>query len=133
MTDTPQDEKKSIITKEFVSGSGVQDGKMAALFTADELDIYVNKITGENYIFYGKKIDAALQKFEYDHKECRINVIMEDGREMDLGIRIQWLIRPYIKKAREIAFVRTKDGEALEGLMVPVTHINRENDEKQGA
>ena len=124
MTETPTDETKSMITKEFVAGSGVEDGALLPLFKPDEMDIYVNKITGENYIFYGKTIDTNIKHIEFDHVSCRMTVEMNDGRRMDLGVRIQWLIRPYIKKEQQIAVVRTKDGEALEAIMVPVLHMN---------
>jgi len=32
-----------------------------------------------------------------------MTVEMNDGRRMDLGVRIQWLIRPYIKKEQQSA------------------------------
>lgn len=128
MTDNTPDENKSVITKTFVAGSGVQDGALLPLFTPDEMDIYVNKITGENYIFYGKKIDTDIKHIEFDHESCRMTVEMNDGRRMDLGVRIQWLIRPYIKKEQEIAVVRTKDGETIDGITVPVIHTNKEDE-----
>lgn len=98
------------------------------LFEPDELDIYINKVTLEAYIFYGKSIDHdSIDYIEYDHKDYRVDVVFENGQKIDLGVKIQWLVRPYLGKAEEISFVQTKDGEALDGKLVPVRHKNRKN------
>ena len=51
-----------------------------------------------------------------------VDVFLKDGRVLDLGVKIQWLIRPYFSKAEEVQIVRTKDGEAVDGTFIPMTH-----------
>ena len=57
------EEEKGTLSKEFEGGPkpGETPVDPNALFTADEMDIYVNKVTLEAYIFHGKKID-----YEYE-------------------------------------------------------------------
>lgn len=95
------------------------------LFEPEELDIYVNKATKECFIFYGKEIPLSFKHIEYHHQEKRIAVVYQDGSILDLGVGIQWLIRPHIARAQEISVVQTKDGEAIKGHMVPLKHIGR--------
>lgn len=103
----------------FDSGPNQTSG---ALFDPKEFDIYVNKITLEAYIFHAKPVEHNIVRFEYDPTDHSVTVVKEDGTRLDLGAKIQWLVRPYFTKAREIAVVQTKDGEALEGFMVPLFH-----------
>ena len=94
-----------------------------ALFTPDEMDIYCNKVTKESFIFHGKTIDYDnLERMVYDPKDYSVDVYMKDGRIMDLGVKIQWLVRPYFSKATEVQIVQTKDGEAINGTFIPITH-----------
>lgn len=98
--------------------------KKHALFTPDELDIYVNKITLEAFVFYGKPIEHnAIDHIVYDHDSYDVNVVFENGSKIDLGVKIQWLVRPYFSKIEEIKFVQSKDGEAVDGKIVPVQHV----------
>ena len=59
---------------------------------------------------------------EYDPKEHTVDVFLKNGQVFDLGVKIQWLIRPYFTKTDEVQIVRTKDGEAVDGTFVPLTH-----------
>lgn len=94
-----------------------------SLFLPDEMDIYCNKITKETFIFHGKDVDyAILERMEYDPQDYSVDVFLKDGRVLDLGVKIQWLIRPYFTKAEEIQIVQTKDGEAINGTFIPITH-----------
>lgn len=94
-----------------------------SLFLPDEMDIYCNKITKETFIFHGKEVDYdALERLEYDPKKHVVDVYFKDGTILDLGVKIQWLIRPYFTKADEVQIVQTKDGEAINGTFVPITH-----------
>lgn len=59
---------------------------------------------------------------EYDPNDYTVDVFLKNGQVLDLGVKIQWLIRPYFSKATEIQIVQTKDGEAVNGTFVPITH-----------
>ena len=119
MTDEAGDQKDSI--KDAFQPGEAKD--KPSLFLPDELDIYCNKVTKESFIFHGKKLDyETLDRLEYDPKKHTVDVFMKDGTVLDLGVKIQWLIRPYFKKADEIHVVQTKDGEAVDGTTIPIAH-----------
>lgn len=110
----------SSIKGAFKPGDGA--GK-PALFTSEEMDIYCNKVTLEAYIFHGKVIEYdGIHYLEYDPKEKRVDVVMKDSTRLDLGVQIQWLVRPYFTKAKEVSIVQTKDQEPVDGTIVPLIH-----------
>jgi len=112
--------KKDSIKKAFSPGEAKDK---PSLFLPDEMDIYCNKITKETFIFHGKKVDYdALERMEYNPKDHSVDVFLKDGSVLDLGVKIQWLIRPYFTKAEEVQIVQTKDGEAIDGTFIPITH-----------
>jgi hypothetical protein len=116
--------KKGSIKGAFAPGKSMagKDGK-PIMFLPDEMDIYCNKVTKETFIFHGKDIDYdTLDRMEYDPKTHTVDVFRKDGSIMDLGVKIQWLIRPYFTKAEEIQIVQTKDGNAVNGTFIPITH-----------
>ena len=105
--------------------SAFKSGKNAkpALFTAEEMDIYCNKVTLESYIFHGKDVNYdPISYLEYDPEEKRVDVVMKDGNRLDLGVKIQWLVRPYFTKSKEVSIVQTKDREPIDGTIVPLIH-----------
>ncbi len=115
--------KKDSIKDAFTPGEAKDK---PSLFLPDEMDIYCNKITKEAFVFHGKVIDYdTLERMEYDTKDHSVDVFMKDGRVLDLGVKIQWLIRPYFTKAEEVQIVQTKDGEAINGTFIPITHKSK--------
>lgn len=114
------DEKvKTSASKSWVSGS------KPALFAPDELDIYCNKVTVEAFVFHAKPIDyASIDHMEYDHKAHTVDVVFKNNKVMDLGVGIEWVVRPYFSKAREVCMAQTKDGKSLAGTVVPLKHKN---------
>ena len=111
---------KKTIKKDWETGK--EDSKHS-LFTPEELDIYVNKITIEAYIFHGKDIDyQSLERMEYDPENYSVTVIKKDGTQVDLGVKIQWLIRPHFTRAHEINIVQTKEGKSINGTVIPLIH-----------
>lgn len=115
------EDNKSSIKKAW--GPGGPKGTLPVLFEPHEMDIYCNKITREVFIFHGKTIDyEALDYLEYNPKDYSVDVVMKDGSRLDLGVKIQWLVRPYFTKAPEIMIVQTKDGESINGTNVPLKH-----------
>lgn len=115
-------DNKDSIKKDWDPGSG-GGGTGTPLFTAEELDIYCNKVTLEAFIFHGKKVDYdKIDRLEYDPKDHSVDVVRKDGSRQDLGVKIQWLVRPYFTKAEEISIVQTKDGESIDGIVVPLVH-----------
>ena len=100
-------------------------GAKPVLFKPDELDIYCNKVTLDAYIFHGKIIDyESIDRLEYDHKAHTVDVVLKNGDRLDLGVKIQWLVRPYFSKAHDINIVRTQNGESVDGVIVPLVHNN---------
>ncbi len=115
--------KKGSIKKDWDPGKGAGSPAKGVLFLPEEMDIYCNKVTREVFIFHGKVVDYdKLDYLEYDPVDYSVDVVMKDGKRMDLGVKIQWLVRPYFTKAPEIMIVQTKDGESVNGTNVPLKH-----------
>ncbi|MEM7679739.1 MAG: hypothetical protein AAF182_01885 [Pseudomonadota bacterium] len=120
--------KKAGIKDEFDTGEAQPSGKEGGLFTPDELDIYVNKVTLEAYIFHGKVIEYKnIDHIEYNPPLHTVDIVYKDGSRQDLGVKIQWLLRPYFVKAEEINIVRTEKGEQIDGIQVPIKHKGQED------
>jgi hypothetical protein len=104
-------------------------GTRPALFRPDEIDIYCNKVTVEAFIFHGKPLDyTILDHLEYDHKHHTVDVILKDKKRLDLGVKIEWVVRPYFGRAQEVNIVQTQNGQSLAGVVLPLKH---KNDKKQ--
>lgn len=112
--------KKQSMKAAFKSGRGLDGAPV--LFAEGEMDIYVNKITLEAYIFHGKPVAQDIDRLEYDPDDHLVTVVKKDGTIMDLGAKIQWLIRPYFTRAQQVGIVQTKDGETVDGFFVPMIH-----------
>lgn len=95
-------------------------GKTNSFLKPEEFDIYVNKITGDTYIFHGRDLPHPVDRLEYDPADHSVTVVTKGGLTFDLGVKIQWLVRPYFSKAKTIFIVKTKDGEAIDGVEVPL-------------
>ncbi len=106
---------KSAFSSDKASSSGI-------LFDKSEFSIYVNKVTRETYIFHTKPIPKDIARLEYDPGDHSVIVVKKDGTHMDLGAKVEWLVRPYFTAARQVGIVHTKDGEVVDGFMVPITH-----------
>jgi xylose isomerase len=105
-----------------LAGSGAKP----ALFTADEVDIYCNKVTLDTYVFHSKDVNYdSIDHLEYNTKTFRVDVVLKSGGRLDLGVKIQWLVRPYFSKATHAYIVKTKDGKSIDGIMVPIVHIDK--------
>lgn len=120
----PEHTKKSLLSKDWSASDQPKDyGDV--LFKPAELDIYANKATDDIYIFHGKVLDyAGMERAAYDSHDFSVTIMFKDGRELDLGVKIQWMVRAYISRARDLNFVRTQDGEAIDGVVVPLVHLN---------
>ena len=101
---------------------------LPTLFAPDEFDIYINKQTLEAFIFYGKLISHDIARLEYSLKDHSVVVVMRDGREFDLGGKIEWLLREYWMKLKKIGIVRTENGASIEGVYVPIVHVEQHKD-----
>lgn len=87
------------------------------------MEIFCNKITKETFIFHGKDVDyESLERAEYNPKDYSVEIFKKDGTSVDLGVKIQWLLRPYFTKSNEIQIIQTKDREAVNGTFIPLTH-----------
>jgi len=90
------------------------------LFEKSEFDIFCDREMGETFIFYGKELPFTVTSLEYNPENQRVTVFTNDGQQLDLGTRIQWLIRPYFAKPQIIVMARTKNGKVMEGFEVPL-------------
>lgn len=96
------------------------------MFLPAELDIFVNKVTLETYIFHGKKVNyEVIDHLEYNPKDYSVTVVFKDDSRLDLGVKIQWLIRPHFAKADNIFIVQTKNGETVDGTVVPLVNVGK--------
>jgi hypothetical protein len=96
------------------------------LFKPDELDIFCNKVTLDAYIFHGKDVDyESIDRLEYNHRDFSVDVFLKDGTVLDLGVKIQWLVRPYFSKTDQVQIVKTKDNVAIDGTIVPLLHVKK--------
>jgi len=133
--DEPEKRDKASIKKDFESGQALEASEASnVLFTPDDLDIYVNKITLESYIFHGKKIDYEnIDHVEYNPPLHTVDIVRKDGSRQDLGVKIQWLLRPYFSKSEEINIVQTKDGDSIDGIQVPLKHKGQHKEQADSA
>lgn len=114
-------EKKQPSTKGMGSewSSGIAKHKKLFENLAD-FDIYCDRQNNQNYIFHAGQLNCTVDYLEYNPDTQRITVFTNDGQKLDLGTRIQWLIRPYIAKDQTIFIVRTENREMKEGIQVPL-------------
>jgi len=99
-------------------GSGFGSGRTRLFKSHDDFDIYCDRERGVNYIFHGPELGCTIDHLEYDPDTQRITVITNDSQRMDLGARIQWLVRPYIAKEQDLFIIRTENGESIDGVEV---------------
>ena len=99
-------------------GSGFGAGRTKLFETQEDFDIYCDRERGLNYIFHGPELNCTIDYLEYDHDTQRITVYTNDRQQLDLGAKIQWLVRPYIAKEQNIFIIRTQDGQAIDGVEV---------------
>ena len=101
-------------------GSGFGSGRTKLFENTKDFDIYCDRERGINYIFHGPELNCTIDHLEYDPETCRITVFTNDSQRLDLGARIQWLVRPYIAKEQDLFIIRTENGEAIDGVEVPL-------------
>ncbi len=101
-------------------GTGYGSGRSKLFENPDDLDIFCDHKNGINYIFHGPELGCTIDHLEYDPDTCRITVITNDRQRLDLGVRIQWLVRPYIAKEQDLYIIRTEDGKSIDGVIVPL-------------
>jgi len=95
-------------------------GTTGRVFMPKEVDLYVDKQTKETYIFHGKEIDYDISHLVYLPEDHSLVVVMNDKTRLDLGVKLQWLLRPHFTKAPHVLIVRTQDGKTVDGRMVPL-------------
>ncbi len=115
-------------------GSGFGSGRRALFDSPDDFDIFCDREKGVNYIFHAPELNCTIDHMEYDHDTQRITVITNDKQRLDLGTKIQWLVRPYIAKEQYIFIVRTQNGKPIDGVEVHLRikdpEIKKDNLEK---
>lgn len=102
-------------------GSGFGSGRTKLFASPDDFDIYCDREKSQNYIFHRCELDCTIDHMEYNPETQRITVFTNDGQKLDLGAKIQWLVRPYIAREQNIFIIRTKDGKGIDGVEVHLT------------
>jgi len=92
--------------------------KLDKLFSPDEVDIYVNKKTFETYFFYKKHLNVKIHFVIYLIKQNELILVIDDNQFYHLGVKINNLVHKYIRKAYSLQFIRTENGESVEGITV---------------
>jgi hypothetical protein len=90
-------------------------------FKPEDFDLYVNKMTGDTYVFHGPNLPQPVERLEFTAADNRVLVHTKSGAVFDLGVKIQWLVRPYFKRAKTVYIVQTKNGETVDGIEVPMS------------
>lgn len=102
--------------KDWGSGSG--SGRSRLFENPDDFDIFCDRENNMNYIFHAGELNCTIDFLEYDPETQRITVHTNDHQQLDLGAKIQWLIRPYIAREQDLFIIRTKNGQAIDGVEV---------------
>ncbi|MEP4892441.1 MAG: hypothetical protein ABJV04_20685, partial [Aliiglaciecola sp.] len=89
-----------------------------------DFDIYCDVEKGINYIFHGPELECDFDHIEFHDSTRRMFFYTKDGRKLDLGAKIQWLVYPHICKDQNILVIRTKDGVAIDGHQIALKVIN---------
>lgn len=118
-TQEPQDGLKTSMGKDW--GQSLKSGRKRLFKNLEDFEIFCDYELGQNYIFHGPPLECTIDRMEYDPETQRITVYTTDGQELDLGTRIQWLVRPYIAKEQNLFIMQTKDGKVVDGVEVHMT------------
>lgn len=118
MADENEPPKSASAKSDWNAGIGA---KPRAFFKPEDFDIYVNKLTGDTYIFHGPPLPFPVDRLEFSAADNRVTVYTKDGQAIDLGVKVQWLVRPYFKRAKTVFIVQTKNGKSIDGVEVPMT------------
>jgi hypothetical protein len=97
-----------------------------ALFKPDEVEIIVNRVLKECFIFHTPPLPINIDYIEYDHAKKRLHFHSEQGKRYDLGVKIQSLVRPVIEQSDKIAVAQMHEGMPISWFSAPVRHVNQE-------
>lgn len=95
-------------------------GTTGRVFMPKEVDLYIDKQAKEAYIFHGKEIDYDISHLVYIPEDHSLVVVMKDRTRLDLGVKLQWLLRPHFIKTPHVLIVRTQDGKTVDGRVIPL-------------
>ena len=97
------------------------------LFEPKELDIYVKKANFKAFIFHGKAIDYnSILHLEYHYQDNWVIVVLKNGDRLDLGVHIQWLIRPCWRLASGVTIAQTRNGKTISSRYFPMVKTGEE-------
>lgn len=83
----------------------------------DQFDLIVSKEEKTAYIFHQIPLQYNdISHFVYHSSDHWVTVVMMDGKRLGLGEPIEWFVRPWFSNAKVINIVRTKRGEAVDGV-----------------
>ncbi|WP_430408779.1 PDZ domain-containing protein [Kordia sp.] len=91
------------------------------LFDTNELDIYIlHKDSSTVHIYHGKPIRNDIIEFTYIDRDRALIAKLDSGEYLDLGVRIQCLIQPWVIKASKVKLIRTKNSEEISSYTIPL-------------
>ncbi|MCB1783139.1 MAG: hypothetical protein KDI13_04025 [Alphaproteobacteria bacterium] len=121
MSEEDTEDKKELKTSMGKDWGSSLKTELKPLFASpSDFDIFCDREIGQVYIFHGPELNCTIDYMEYNPETQRVTIYATDGQKLDLGARIQWLVRPYFAKAQDIMIIRTKDGETIDGVEVPM-------------
>jgi hypothetical protein len=120
MTQTPSKPDSDLLRKGWKAAP-----RLPVLFVPDDIDVLANQKAGEVYFYHAGALPGAVVQLEYDHADHSVTVCFADGRKMDLGVKIQSLVRGSVESATEIMMSRTENRRILSETIVPVVHVNK--------
>jgi hypothetical protein len=99
------------------------------LFAPGEFDIYSRNDTLDDlYIFHSKVVPYLdISHLIYHADDNWVVVVLKDGKRLDLGATIQWLVRPAWFFATGITVSRTRDGVTQEQKRFDLLRIDNKH------
>jgi hypothetical protein len=89
-----------------------------------EVDLAVDK-KGHVWVVYDKPFEDRVNWLEYDHDDYTLTLILQNGKQQDLGKKVPKEMRKRMKKARIAMFARMDMENKKPEEMFPVTVVVR--------
>ena len=116
----PFQARKRLPAQPAAAVSRLVSGAVDVLFLEEEVDLYIKTDSHEAYVFHGKHIDyGAIDHLVFRHEERRIAVYLKNGSILDLGVRVEYLVRQPLRHASKVYIVRTEMNVSKDGIEVP--------------
>lgn len=114
VTETNQKNDRNLMTTPAEKINEFQDKSYS-------FELYVNE-DQKVYIFHNKPLKSELSWLEFDLSSGRLEFVMADGENRDIGVTVPQSMTKNMQNAHQILMVLTDEvtGEALEGEYFPL-------------